>query len=338
MPRFSFLIPAYNAEDTLAASLESCLLQTEPDFEVLVVDDGSTDRTAVVAAELARRDARVQLLTTAHHGVVHALVTGLAACRGEYVARLDADDIAASDRLETQRAVFEAEADIAVVDSQVEFFREDGDVPLGMRLYGEWVNAVLEPDDFDRALLAESPVVHPAASFRKQAVLDAGGYREGPFPEDYDLWLRLHARGHRFRKLPRVLVRMRDHDHRLTRTNDRYSRAGFRRVAQAWLRKRVLSEPRRVALWGAGRRARAWHDWLLEIESPPVAVIDVDPRKIGTQRHGAPVVSYETLAEIGADVCLVAVGRRGAVPRIREAIAGLRPDWVEGRSWWSVVC
>jgi hypothetical protein len=197
---------------------------------------------------------------------------------------------------------------------------------------------VIEPEDFDRLLLAESPVVHPAASFRRDVVADAGGYRDGPFPEDYDLWLRLHARGWRFRKVPSVLVRMRDHERRLTRTSQRYSKSGFRAVAQHWLRHGPLAEPRRVALWGAGRGARAWHAWLDEIGSPPVVVIDVDPAKIGKTRRGAPVVSYERLAEIEAELCLVAVGSRGAVPRIRDAIAELRPDWREGRDWWAVVC
>lgn len=335
-PRTSFLLPVYDCAATLSAAIDSALAQTDPDLEVVVVDDGSRDGSGEVARRVADRDPRVRVLAIPHGGIVAALNAGLAACRGELIARLDADDEAAPERLALQIPMLEASPELGVVDGQVTLFRDEGEVPGGMARYAEWINGVLTPDDFDRELLVESPILHPAATFRRSAVLALGGYRDGPFPEDYDLWLRMHAAGWRLAKVPRVLLRMRDRPERLTRTHPRYSRAAFRTARQMWLAQTALSQPRPVALWGAGKEGKRWLRWLVERGCDVVGVVEVDPRKIGQRLRGAPVVPPEALSALPADLALVAVGARGARAQIRAAMKDLRPGWVEGRDWWAV--
>lgn len=209
-------------------------------------------------------------------------------------------------------------------------------MPDGMARYGDWINGVRAPEDFDRALLVESPVVHPAATFRRDVVVAMGGYRDGDFPEDYDLWLRLHAAGHRFRKVPRVLVQMRDRPTRLTRTDARYRAAGFRRVKQDWLAATALATPRRVLVLGGGREAKRWVPWLQAGGHEVVALLDVSPRRIGGRVRGVPVRGMQALASIEAEVGLGAATSAGARQRIRTAITRDRPGWVEGRHWWAL--
>jgi len=98
-PRVSILLPAFDAEDTLPASLESIRRQSEARFECLVVDDGSSDGTARVARAFAKRDPRFRVLTRDHAGIVPSLNAGLAACRAPWVARMDADDLMYRQRL-----------------------------------------------------------------------------------------------------------------------------------------------------------------------------------------------------------------------------------------------
>ncbi len=336
-PRCSFLIPTWNAEATVAAALESCLAQTFDAHELVVVDDGSVDRTAEVVRAYGARDGRVRLVERAHHGIAATLEAGRARCRAPLIARMDADDVAQPQRLERQIVCLAEDPRLAVVDARVEFFRERGEVPQGMRLYAAWVNAVIEPDEFRRAWPAESPVVHPAATMRSCALEDVGGYRDGDFPEDYDLWLRLDRAGWRFRKVPEVLVRMRDRAARLTRTSPRYRPAAFRELARAWLWSEILECGPRVVLWGAGQGGRPWLRWLRAVQRTPVAVVDIDPRKIGGHKGGdVPVVAPAALPTLEVDVCLVAVQARGAAAEIRADLARLRPDWREGRDWWMV--
>jgi GT2 family glycosyltransferase len=332
--RASFLIPVRDAALTVAAAVGSALAQTVADIEVVVVDDGSRDETAAVVSSIP--DPRIRLLRTPPQGIVPALQAGLAVCRAPFVARLDGDDLAPPDRLAHQLPLLEDDARTAVVDGQVRFFRAGGEVPGGMLRYQEWINGVLQPTDFDREILVESPVVHPAATLRLAAVAEVGGYRDGPFPEDYDLWLRLHRAGYRFRKVDRVLVHMHDREARLTRTDPRYSKAAFRSVRQEWLSVGPLARPRRLVLWGAGRGGRPWLRWLRESGHEVVAVVDIDPKKIGRTRQDVPVVAPDALSALDAELCLVAVGAAGARPLIRAALGQLRPDWIEGRHWWAV--
>jgi len=321
---------------TLPVTLATLAAQTVRDHEVVVVDDGSTDATGHIARAWAARDERIRVIGLGGGGIVGALNAGLECCRAPVVARIDGDDLAVPHRLARQLELL-ADPSLTAVDGRVRFFSDQGEVGEGMRRYGEWVNRIVDPEDFDRELLVECPIVHPAVTFRRDAILRAGGYRAGDFPEDYELWLRLHAQGHRFRKVPEVLCYQRDRPERLTRTHPSYGRAAFRKARQLWLARTVLAAPRRVVLWGGGKEGRPWLAWLRQRGHRVVAVVDVDPRKLGRLRHGeVPVVPPVALAELDVEILLVAVAARGARKIIRNRLGEVRPDWREGKDWWAV--
>lgn len=336
MIRTSWLLPVRDGAATVGEAVGSLLAQTDPDHEIVVVDDGSADATASIVARLAAGDDRVRILALPPTGIVGALNAGLAACRGRFIARMDADDRCVPERLARQIPVLEADPRLGVVDTRVRLFRDDGEVPEGMQRYAAWINGLVEPEDFDREILVESPIVHPAATFRRDVVLGLGGYRDGPFPEDYDLWLRMHAAGLRLRKIPEVLIEVRDRPERLTRVDPRYAKDAFRRARMDWLAATVLSRPRRVALWGAGKEGGPWRRWLRANGHTIPAIVDVAERRLGGTRDGVPVVPPEALPGVDAELCLVAVGARGAREEIRAELGRLRPDWVEGRHWWAL--
>jgi glycosyltransferase involved in cell wall biosynthesis len=317
-----------NGADTLKEALDSLLAQTVQDFEVVVVDDGSTDDSFAIASSTG--DDRVRVLRRPAAGLVAALNHGLVACRAPLVARMDADDRCENYRLQRQLPLLEQHT---VVDGQVRFV---GDVAQGMRRYEAWINSVTMPADFDRSILIESPIVHPAATFRRDAVLEIGGYRHGDFPEDYDLWCRLHAAGHSFAKVPEVLIEMAEHGRRLTHTDPRYGRAAFRRVRQDWLAAGPLNRSRRVVLWGAGKEAAAWLRFLLEGGHSVAAIVDIAPKRLGHRRHGVEIIPPQALPSIDAEICLVNVGGWGVRDKVRDNLTQLRPHWREGSEWWAV--
>jgi len=339
MPRASFLIPVRNAQATLCAAIASAQRQTIRDIEILVVDDGSTDSSPEIAESLAEGDARIRVFRRPARGIADALDHGAREATSPYLARLDADDEAMPDRLEQQVPMLDADPFLAVVDGMLRFHPSSVEVPLGMRHYVEWIHRVVEPEDFRRQRFFESCVVHPAATIRRSSLLDVGSYRQGDFPEDFDLWLRLHAAGLRFRKIPRVVVTVRDSATRATRTDPRYRREAFRRLVEASLMREILDRKRRIVLWGGGQGGRPWYRFLAGIGQRPVAIVDVDPRKIGQRRDGSvPIVSPKELPDVDAELCFVAVGARSALDKIRAAIGELRPDWKEGEQWWALVC
>lgn len=336
-PTLSVLLPVHNGERTLEAAIHSVLSQTRGDFEFVIVDDGSTDDTFSILERFAASDDRIRLVPSPHAGLVAALNLGLEACRAPLIARMDADDLCLPGRFEIQLPHLLSDPSLVLVDGRVDLFRDEGEVPEGMSLYAAWANGLVEPDDFDREILVESPLFHPAVIYRKDAVIAAGGYLDGPFPEDYELWLRLHAAGGKFRRVPETVLRMRDRPDRLTRTHPRYGKDAFRNARMRWLQSGPLSEPRRIALWGAGKESKPWLRFLLGAGHTIPLIVDVAARRIGGQRgDGIPVRAPESLIGADVDLALVAVGARGARDEIRGMIRELRPEWREGRDWWAL--
>lgn len=188
-PSVTVLLPAYNAELFVADAIESVLTQTFTSFELLIVNDGSTDSTAAVL-DRYRSDARVRILDNGtNRGLVASLNRGLAECRSELVARIDADDTSEPTRLERQFAQFETNPRLVLSATAYRRVRPDGSlIRIG--------RPPLTHVELACALLTGNRLNHSAVMFRRQAVLDVGGYRHEWFPvEDFDLWLRLCAVG-----------------------------------------------------------------------------------------------------------------------------------------------
>lgn len=284
-------MPVNNAALTLGACLDSIQAQSFSDFELLVVDDASTDDTRWLASARAREDARIRLLCAPRRGLVACLNAGLEKARAALIARMDGDDVMETQRLALQQKYLQRHREVDVVASRVHAFPCER-VKAGMREYLRWQNACLDSDAIRDEVYVESPITHPSAMFRRAVVMNAGGYRDGDFPEDYELWLRLTEHGCRLAKIDRCLLHWRQHDESLSRCDPRYSRDAFDRLRAHYLaRDPRLNSGRPLVFWGAGRRTRKRTSHILARGFSPCAWVDVDPGKIGNRVHDAPVVA-----------------------------------------------
>jgi glycosyltransferase involved in cell wall biosynthesis len=330
-PEVSVLLPYRNAESTLDEALSSVLEQQGVAIELLAVDDGSRDDSAALVARHAARDVRVRMLHTTGVGIAGALTHALQAARAPLLARMDADDVSLPGRLQAQVARMRDEPALGALGTRVEAFPEEA-LQEGMRRYVQWQNGLLTAEQHTAQIFVESPLCHPSVMLRREALVAVGGFRDGPFPEDYDLWLRLDEAGFRLAKLPELLLRWRCSALQATRTDPRYDRDNFLPLKAAHLARRVRAQPLPLDVWGAGpagkRLARALEPFGVRAER----FIDIDPRKIGRRARGAPIVAIAEIADPGARFVVVALAARGARDLARAELArrGYRegPDYL----------
>ena len=353
-PAVTVVLPVRDGEATLAAALESLRAQTFPHFEVLIVDDGSRDATPRIAREWERRDARFRVVggggagerggaawagahgrpgpdspglrrPTGPTGLVSALQRGLAEARGTCIARMDADDVCHPGRLAAQVDLLERAPGLAGCGTGVQYVPASDVTPRAAE-YAAWLNSMTDWDTVAANIFVECPLAHPTFMFRAAALASVGGYRDRAWPEDYDLLLRLWRRGHRFVAVPRVLLDWRDEPGRLSRNHPAYSLAAFRACRVHHLRKSVLRGRSGVVVWGAGPTGKSLAREFARQGVSVQAFVEVDPRKIGQQIHGAPVLGVEAVRGVaGRGVGGVAGALHvGAVARSagREAVRG----------------
>lgn len=186
-PRISVLLPVFNAERYLRNAIDSILEQSFTDFEFIIIDDGSEDGSGKIIDDFICRDDRIRLIRRANTGYVRALQDGLEIARGDIIARMDADDIAARDRFSKQLSFLDCNPNCVAVGSWVTFVDEDG-----ASLF-QW-QPPLYHESIDKECLAGhgGMIIHPAMMMRRVAFDQVGGYRnEFEYAEDFDLILRL---------------------------------------------------------------------------------------------------------------------------------------------------
>ena len=334
-PTISVLLPIFNGEKFLDECLASLLEQSFEDFEIVAVDDGSSDGSAEILKVWCCRDSRIRILTRPHSGLVEALNAGLSACRGELIARMDADDKVHPRRLELQAQAFEESPDLDVGASLVAHF-PDETLREGLRIYENWLNSLVTHDQILRERFIESPIPHPAAMVRRSVLEEARGYREVGFPEDYDLWLRLAAAGKRFGKVPEELYFWRHHEARLTFTDPRYAVERFLACKAHHLTHGPLKGVDSVIVWGAGQTGRRLSKHLIREGASVTTFIDIDTAKIGGTLRNRPVHSPEDLPQLLEEttsrVLVAAVSSRGARALIRQRLESL--DLLETVDFW----
>lgn len=333
VPLVSVILPVFNAASSVARAVESIRRQSFTDWECIVVDDGSTDDTRAVLDALTRQEHRMRVLTTAHRGIVSALNTGLDAAGGAFIARMDADDECHPDRFNQQVAFLRRQPEVGLVGSLVEFGGDRGSA-AGYALHVDWMNGLITAEDIARQRFIESPFAHPSVVFRRELAEKHGGYREGAFPEDYELWLRWLEGDVVMGKVPQVLLKWNDPPARLSRQDARYDPEAFYRCKAIYLARwlqRHVSPHRSILVWGAGRPTRKRAELLTAHGIVVGGYIDVDPGKIGNDLQGRKVISPAQLPDADEVFVLGYVAKRGAREFARSQLCPR--GFVEGRDF-----
>lgn len=268
MPRATVLLPVYNGEAYLAEAIESVLGQTFPDFELLVIDDGSKDGSWQILESYAAKDARVRPIRQANIGLAATLNRGLELATGDYIARLDSDDLCEPRRLEAQVRFMDANPEVGLCGA-------------GYRIFGESVKTedasprFTDSESLSCGLLFRNQFAHPSVMIRRETIERTGLVYDPEFvAEDYEYWTRL-AKVTRLACLPEILIRYRVHreqrtehvrEYALSRLLPLWSRSlkelGFAPTDDDLRRHALIFQPPFSMPEGALEQG---HEWLLAI-------------------------------------------------------------------------
>lgn len=316
-PTVSILLPVYNGAATLRRAVDSMLDQTYPHFELLLVNNASTDATSSIIHEYATLDTRVRPLYESQKGIAFALNHGVREAKGPYIARMDADDVSYPTRLEKQVAFMEQHPEIGLVAGLINHEGSSTDTE-GYAEYVRQLNRWNTEAQLRHYRFVESPFAHPSVLFRKELMDAYGYYTEAEEPEDYELWLRWFQHGVRMHKLAEPVLGWYDSPTRLTRTDPRCSAecldaVRYRYLAQ-WLKSRKDTLPP-LYVWGGGKLANRKMKRLQEYSGIPIAgIIDIK------EKTGAPLphIHYLNLPEPGRIFVVSMVSNRGKYQEIDD--------------------
>jgi glycosyltransferase involved in cell wall biosynthesis len=322
VPAVSILLPVFNAEATLEPCLESIQRQSLTHFECLVLNDGSGDRSLAMAQQFATCDGRFRVFDMPHRGIVATMNEGLAYCRAAIVARMDADDLMLSQRLQLQCEMLASREDLAGVGCHVRLFPR-ASIGKGRRRYERWLNSMRSPQDIEANIFVECPLAHPTWLVRKELYL-AHPYRDGSWPEDYELLSRWSHAGYRFGVVPRPLLLWRNGAERLSRTDPRYGIDRFTELRARFLVAGPLERFDSYVLWGYGHTGKSLKRALLRLGRRPRKIIDVHPGRVGQRIEGVPVVGPEDIKPETDCPLLVSVAGDKPRKQIRAALAELK--------------
>ena len=311
-PGVSIIMPVHNAEKYLQQAVTGIVAQTHKHLELIIIDDHSTDNAL---EQLDKTDNRVCILENPGKGIVDALNHGINTSQSDFIARMDADDISLPKRIKTQVDYLLNNPDIKVCATQVEIFKDNGQLGGGYQHYQNWINQLTQPQDIAKNIFVESPIPHPTAMTRKTHWLELGGYHDPSWPEDYDLWLRAHNKVFKFGKPEGILLHWRDHDDRLSRRSSRYDKKSFFKAKAYYLCQHYKNRGFRI--WGSGPTGALLHDEIISNIGFVKDFIDIAPNRIGKSKRNKPIVSAYEL-EKTEELILVAVSARGARDNIRE--------------------
>ncbi|OEK00512.1 hypothetical protein BFP97_02860 [Roseivirga sp. 4D4] len=224
--KVSIIMPVKNVVPYIHDCIQSIQGQSFTDWELLVVDDHSTDQTDKVLASFQREDSRIHIYPNQGTGIIPALRLALDKAHGEYVTRFDGDDMMPEGRLQEMVSALDNTPPKTIVTGKVEYF---GSQPIskGYQVYEVWLNDRIDQQDHWNWIYRECVIASPNWMLRREELIDMDAFASMTYPEDYDLVLNWYRHGFTVRGLETVTLHWREHPHRTSRNSDHYNQQYF---------------------------------------------------------------------------------------------------------------
>lgn len=292
MSRISILTPFRNAEKYICETALSILGQTHTDWEWILVNDHSTENELAVLAGLLD-DPRIILLENKGKGIIDALCTGMAYAGGEYITRMDADDVMPDFKLKEFLQSLQT-SDEQIVTGKVRYFSEEGSISTGYQGYEKWLNERVDHQDFYAHIYRECSLASGNWMMRKIDLEKCGDFEGLNYPEDYDLLFRWYEAGFKIKGLDLVTHLWRDHDLRTSKTSAHYQQNAFFSLKINRFIKLDWDSSQQLIVNGTGQKGRLTAKVLIN-HKIPFFWVSHEPEKYPDGILGHPLVGLNGL-------------------------------------------
>jgi len=282
-------MPVKNAGPYLKPCLDSILAQTHTDWELVAINDGSSDGSEQVLRQYADKHKNITVAGSEGVGIISALRMAYSLCSGELIHRMDADDLMPAQKLEWMSDAME---NGAVVTGTVSYFCDEREVGDGFLNYTDWLNSLMEGGDFWRDVYRECPVPSSAWMMYRQDFERIGGFNSDLMPEDYDLAFRMLKYKLRVIRLNEVIHHWRDSETRVSRNEEQYFPIAYLPLKVHYFLELHRDDSKPLVLWGAGKKGKLVAKELLK-KKVYFTWITNNEKKVGKDIYGVLIQSED---------------------------------------------
>ena len=324
--RVSIITPVKNGAQFLVECLDSIVNQTHRNWELLIVNDSSTDETQSILEEYAQQDNRIVVSQNKGKGIIDALITGYEKSAGEFITRMDADDIMTPNKLEllTKKLIEKGKRYLAT--GFVNYFSET-ELGQGYFNYQEWLNGLSQTESNFDDIYKECVIPSPCWMVFREDFEASGGFNSNLYPEDYELTFRFYKQELKVVAVKEVIHHWRDYATRTSRTDSNYADNYFIQLKLNYFLELDYDNSRELELWGAGKKGKEVARFLIE-KGIEFDWLSNNDKKIGKEVYGVILKDSISALEIGTPQILIAVGSMDYNREIKKALnsKNLKPN------------
>ncbi len=314
-------MPFKNTEEYLEECFRSLQAQSYDDWELLAVDDHSTDRSRDIIRQFCEQDSRILLFTNTQNGIIPALRMAYAESSGALITRMDSDDVMTPDKLITLVDQLNRSGPGHVAQGQVKYFSDAG-ISDGYARYERWINKLISNGSNFSEIYKECVIASPCWMVFRSDLDNCGAFQSNAYPEDYDLTFRFYKHGLKCIPCNKVLHFWRDYPTRTSRTSEHYAQNYFLDIKISYFLELDKAQYRPLAVWGAGTKGKTIAKYLINREIPFYWLCD-NPKKIGKKIYGMELQPFRILASLKSPQSIVTVANETDQKEIRQYLQKL---------------
>ena len=303
--RISILLPVFNTANYLEECIDSILQQEVTDWELIAVDDYSTDKSLELLNKYAEKDIRIKFFKNNKKGIAPALKLAFEKSTGQIITRMDSDDIMLPNKLSQLKNDLLKHGESQISVGQVEYFAENG-VGQGYRKYADWLNGLTAAGNNFSEIYKECVVPSPCWMCFKNDLIKCGAFQEEIYPEDYDLVFRWRQAGYKIIPSDKILHRWRDRPDRTSRTDKNYLDNSYLQLKLDWFLKTDHDPTRPLVLWGAGKKGKRIAR-LLNEKNISFGWVTNNVEKTGHEIRGVELRYFDILQKLKNPQIIIAV-------------------------------